>query len=225
VNATAFCVLVMAKAPHPGRAKTRLSPPLSLDQAAELAAVALLDTVSAAVAAADGNPRRVVVALDGQIQGAVRGHDLQRALRDCRVIPQRGVSFAQRLVAAHADAAAEHPAVVQIGMDTPQVTPGQIRGAARALHGSRSPAVLGPAVDGGWWLLALQDPRLATGLAEVPMSTPSTFDCTRRVLTGRGADVRLVQTLQDVDSWPDALAVAEQCASSRFAASVREVAR
>jgi glycosyltransferase A (GT-A) superfamily protein (DUF2064 family) len=46
----AFALLVLAKAPEPGRVKTRLCPPLTPDEAAELAAAALLDTIAAATA-------------------------------------------------------------------------------------------------------------------------------------------------------------------------------
>ena len=61
-------------------------------------------------------------------------------------------------------------------------------------------AALGPADDGGWWVLALRDPEAAQALADVPMSTPTTFDRTRAALRARGLDVTTVETLRDVDT-------------------------
>ena len=58
-------------------------------------------------------------------------------------------------------------------MDTPQVTP-ELLGALRPARLTDADAVLGPAVDGGWWALGLRDRAHARVLASVPMSTPDT---------------------------------------------------
>ncbi len=75
--------------------------------------------------------------------------------------PQRGDGFAQRLAHAHADVAAL-PArpVVQIGMDTPHAGPDDLAAVADAV-GRGNDAVLGPAEDGGWWVLG-RDRRRAS---------------------------------------------------------------
>lgn len=101
-------LLVIAKAPVPGRVKTRLCPPLTPTEAAAVAAAALADTLDAvAGCAAD----RKILALDGN-----PGDWLPPGFE---VIPQRGATFCHRL--AHAWSDASGPGL-QIGMDTPQVT-------------------------------------------------------------------------------------------------------
>ncbi|MDQ3402975.1 MAG: DUF2064 domain-containing protein, partial [Actinomycetota bacterium] len=116
------CLLVVAKAPVAGLAKTRLMPIASPEQAADIAAAALLDTLDAVLATPGVTP---VVAMTGAVADARRRDELETLLRRCVVLPQRGNDFPQRLANAHADVAARFPgrAVLQIGMDTPQVTP------------------------------------------------------------------------------------------------------
>ncbi len=121
-------VLTVAKAPIAGRVKTRLCPPLSPVQAADAAAAALLDTLGAAA----GCRSRSMVALHGDPEAAQRPQAVRRALALHTVIPQRGNGFAARLVAAHADAGADGP-VLQIGMDTPQVSTAMLTEAALSL--------------------------------------------------------------------------------------------
>ncbi|NKQ58424.1 DUF2064 domain-containing protein [Amycolatopsis sp. K13G38] len=218
---TAFCLLVVAKAPIPGFAKTRLCPPASPEQAAGIAAAALLDTLEAVAATPGARP---VVATAGDFGAAANAAELGRALRETVVIPQRGNDFGERLANAHADAGAALPGlpVVQIGMDTPQVTPGLLAGAAAAL-GTRD-AALGPAEDGGWWGLGLRDPAQAKLLIGVPMSRDDTGKHTLRALTGAGLSVTNLELLSDVDTMADAERVAK-LASGRFAEAVAAVRR
>lgn len=217
-----FCLLVVAKAPVPGFAKTRLCPPATGDQAAEIAAAALLDTLDAVLATPGALP---IVALAGDLTSAARGPEISDALRRTTVFAQRGHDFATRLVNAHADVRSAHPGrpVVQIGMDTPQVTPELLAAAAALLLHGRPEAVLGPAADGGWWALGLRDPRHAQVLADVPMSTAETGERTRRALAAGGLKVKHLTVLSDVDTMADAERVAELRPDSRFAAAVAAV--
>ncbi|NNH75342.1 DUF2064 domain-containing protein [Nocardia uniformis] len=211
-------LLVVAKAPIAGFAKTRLTPPLSPREGAQLAAAALLDTLDAMRAA---DVRHRVVAWTGELADAEESDEIAVALRDFTVIPQRGTGFAQRLAAAHADAACFGLPIVQIGMDTPQVGADRLTAAAARLTGPHD-AVLGPAADGGWWALGWTDSRAAPLLGEVPMSTPRTGELTREMLDRCGYDVHRLPVLTDVDTYDDALAVAGR-SSGRFAAALRRV--
>jgi uncharacterized protein len=208
-------VLVVAKAPVPGEAKTRLAAEVGPSAAADIAALALLDTLDA-VAAAPVSAR--VVAMAGDIQAASRGDEIRSRLADFIVVPQRGSDFADRLANAHADAAAAagpNP-VLQIGMDTPQVTAALIVRCAEALLSS--PAVLGMATDGGWWVLGVHSPTDADVLRAVPMSTDHTGAITLRALREIGINVTLVDELQDVDTLKDVAPVrAASPSTSRFA--------
>jgi hypothetical protein len=136
------------------------------------------------------------------------------------VFPQRGNDFAERLANAHADTAAVNPGipVLQIGMDTPQLTPELLTAAGNRLTTERS--VIGLAEDGGWWALGLRDPLQAARLIDVPMSKTDTGERTRRALDITG----LLPELSDVDTMDDALLVAARAPHGRFAKAVREVA-
>lgn len=171
-----------------------------------MAAASLLDTVEAALTTPGAVP---VVAL----AGVVRREDVREALAECVVIPQRGWTFADRLVHAHADVARFGLPVLQIGMDTPQVTPSLLESAAKF-----DEAALGIALDGGWWALGLRDPLRAEVLRDVPMSRADTGVRTLEAL--RGLRVNALPMLSDVDTIADARAVAAEVPNGRFAAAL-----
>ncbi|GAA3576312.1 DUF2064 domain-containing protein [Amycolatopsis ultiminotia] len=217
-----FCLLVIAKAPVPGFAKTRLCPPATAEQAGEIAAAALLDTLDAVNATAGALP---VVAMTGDLTAAARGTEIRQALQRVTVLAQRGEDFATRLANAHADTAAAHAGlpVFQIGMDTPQVTSELLAACIEpVLAGARS-AVLGAAEDGGWWGLGLADPRHADVLARVPMSQQDTGARTREALSTNGIRTGELPILSDVDTMVDARRVAALRPEGRFAAAVDAV--
>ncbi|MEO8106502.1 MAG: DUF2064 domain-containing protein [Actinomycetes bacterium] len=218
-----FTVLIVAKAPVPGLAKTRLCPPLPPEGAADVAAAALLDTLRLSVSATNGDRNRVVVSMTGDLGASARNADLVAALAECHIVEQRGASFGQRLRHAHDDASRLGTGfpVVQIGMDTPHAEPNLLVEAARGVGGSRRSAVIGEATDGGWWLLALSDPAPARVLMDVPMSRPDTGELTRSALEALGVTVGTVAALTDVDTWDDATTVAASHPATCFAEAVR----
>lgn len=203
-------LIVIAKEPVPGRVKTRLTPPYTPEQAALLAEAALTDTLDTAVAARA--VRRRTLALAGR-----PGPWLPPGFA---VVPQRGDGLDERIAAAFDDA--RHPAdprpLVLIGMDTPQLTPALLDGAARALAGRD--AVIGPASDGGFWLLGLRRPDAAL-LRGVPMSRPDTGHLQLGRLRAAGLTVAVLPELTDVDTAEDAAAVAASAPDGRFAFALR----
>ncbi|MFJ9941953.1 TIGR04282 family arsenosugar biosynthesis glycosyltransferase [Streptomyces erythrochromogenes] len=193
-------LLVIAKAPVPGRVKTRLTTRFTPEQAAGLARAALEDTLAAVLATPC--TRRVLV-LDGRPGPWVPP--------GVEVVPQCAGGLDVRLAAAFA--LAEGPALL-IGMDTPQVTPDLL---AAGLDFTGADARYGPADDGGFWALGLAapDPALLLG---VPMSVPHTGEVQRRRLTAAGLAVRDLPELCDVDTPADAEQVAAVAPGTRFAA-------
>jgi rSAM/selenodomain-associated transferase 1 len=203
-------VLVLAKAPVPGRVKTRLCPPCTPVQAARVAAAALADTLDTVTASAAG-ARSLVV--DGRYPVAP----------GWATLAQRGGPLGERLAGAFADTSTPPgTASVLIGMDTPQVTAEHLDTALWSLGTAGGPdAVLGPAADGGWWALGLRDPGHAAVLRTIPTSTATTGRRTLAALRRRGLRVTLLPRLRDVDTAADARAVAALCPpGSRFAGAV-----
>jgi rSAM/selenodomain-associated transferase 1 len=193
---------VIAKAPVPGRVKTRLCPPCTLPEAARLAEVSLRDVVGALLATpAD---RRVVV-LDG---------DAPRWLPpQLEVVPQRGDGLDERLAHAFADLGR----ALIVSMDTPQVRPADLVAGLRAL-GSHD-AVLGPAADGGYWAIGLRRPD-QRALVGVPMGDDRTLAAQRRRLDALGLRRAELRELRDVDTWDDAVAAAAEAPGTQFAAAL-----
>jgi rSAM/selenodomain-associated transferase 1 len=198
-------LIVIAKAPMPGRSKTRLTPPCSPEQAAGLAEAALADTL-AAVAATPCRGR--TIALEGPV-----GPWLPAGFE---VVAQPGGGLGERLASAfsHADG----PALL-IGMDTPQVCPELLEAAALSLMAPGTDAVLGPAQDGGYWAIGFRRP-VPGAFDGVRMSSDHTLGDQRARLRELGLRVAELATLRDVDDLGDAQAVAAECPDGRFGAAV-----
>jgi len=220
-------VLVVGKAPVPGQAKTRLARTIGQEAAADVAAAALLDTMDAVERSCAEWPRMMV--WSGDVRRAARSDEIRSRMRSWTVLRQRGDGLGERLAAAHADAAAEWGndcIIVQIGTDTPQITPRDLEMLAVPLQEPPPrDATLGLAADGGWWGIASARAGLATRLADVPMSTPRTGSDTIRVLRDAGAAVALAHLLTDLDTWSDAVVIAAAAPRTRAAAAVRRLSR
>jgi rSAM/selenodomain-associated transferase 1 len=201
-------IIVIAKAPRPGRVKTRLCPPLRYEEAALLAGAALRDTLRAAL---DAAPGRVTLALDGAVGPWLRGFDVP-------VIPQRGDDLSARIGAAFADVSGT---AALIGMDTPQVTAVHLTRVLDALM--RDDAVLGECDDGGFWVVGVRNPR-ASMFEGVPMSRADTAAEQRARLRAHGLRVVTVDRMRDVDRIADAYAVAHAAPTTEFASVLEQLA-
>jgi len=199
-------LLVIAKAPVPGKVKTRLCPPCTPQQAADLARAALRDTLAAAAAAAAS--RRVLV-LEGP-----PGPWLEPGFE---IIAQRGDGLAERLAAAFEDVG--EPAFL-VGMDTPQVTPALLEAGLDGLEANES--AFGAALDGGYWGIGLRaaDARVFDG---VPMSRDNTGAVQRARLAILGLRTAILPPLRDIDTIEDARAVAREAPGSRLAAALEAI--
>jgi uncharacterized protein len=200
-------LIVIAKAPVAGRVKTRLCPPCTPDQAADLARAALQDTLAAAERSTLAGRR--VIALDGD-----PGPWLPAGFE---VIAQRGDGLAERLAAAFDDIG---EAAFLVGMDTPQLTPELLDAGLQAVIAGDS--AFGASLDGGYWGLGLRSPDAAV-FAGVPMSSSRTGAVQRARLAALGLRPVTLPPLLDVDTFRDALAVATEAPQTRFAAAVAAI--
>jgi uncharacterized protein len=198
-----IALLVIAKEPTAGRVKTRLCPPCTPEQAASLAAAALLDTLK--VVARTPAARRVLVVDGDPGRWRPRGFEL---------IAQRGDGLGERLAAAFEDVGG--PALL-VGMDTPQLSTGLLLDGLAALTRPDVDAVLGPALDGGYWSIGLKDTESRRVFEGVPMSEPSTCVAQRERLASLGLAVYEQRPLRDIDTFEDAQAVATEAPTTRFA--------
>ena len=186
-------LLVFAKEPSPGKAKTRLAATVGPERAGALALAFLEDTLDhAAEAARRANARLRVVHTPAteptraafEALGARLGHalDLRPQVEDA--------SLGVRLEAAFDVALDDAEDVVAIGTDSPDLDPDDYLAAFAALE--RSPATLGPARDGGYWAVGLRRGSGGRGRAfldPIAWSTSRAFADTRAALERRGLAV------------------------------------
>lgn len=202
-------LLVMAKEPRPGRVKTRLCPPCSPEEAAAVAEAALADTLAAV--AACGAPRKIL-ALDGEPGPWLPpGFD---------VVRQRGTDFNQRLIAAWNDAGGPG---LQLAMDTPQVGAAELDELLTRLDTGR--AVLGHALDGGWWVIGWRGTDPQAMFAGIPMSAAHTGRAQEARILALGLALHRAAPKRDVDTIDDLRTVAREFPQLRTAAVARSLAR
>lgn len=193
-------MLVIAKAPVPGRVKTRLIGHCTAVEAAELAGCALRDTLTVLE---DFPCEERVILLDG-----IAGDWLPAGWR---VIDQVEGGLDERLSAGF-EAIPDGPALL-VGMDTPQLRADQLD-----FDPGRYDACLGLATDGGFWAIGFADPRQARSCIQgVPMSTDRTGAEQLARLVAAGLSVQRLVTLTDVDTAESAAAVAGLAPRTGFA--------
>lgn len=184
--------MVFVKAPRPGFAKTRLIPVLGAEGAAALSR-ALAEAALAATTPGPGEYERLVFFDPPDAAGEMRCW-----LPGLRLIPQTGPDLGARMshALAHALARGAGRAAV-IGTDAPRVDRERVNEALAALDAAD--LVLGPAEDGGYYLLALSHPwpDLFTG---VSWSTPAVREQTLARAAALGLSVHELPPLGDIDT-------------------------
>lgn len=170
-------LIVFARLPVPGRAKTRLVPALGPEGAARLQARLCDRTVATALAADAGEVLLFVDAPPGAMLPPVAG-----GIAGVRV--QHGDDLGERMHAAFVDVLLERPRALLIGTDCPARTAAELRWAAGRLAAGDD-AVLGPVFDGGYSLIGLRRPREEL-FCDMPWSTPRVLGETRSRLRAAG---------------------------------------
>lgn len=164
---------IMAKAPRPGKVKTRLSPPLTPDQAAEINSCFLKDTTANIANLAEEG------ACSGVISYTPVGDELlfEGILPESfQLIPQRGDGFGERLLSTAQDLfACGFGAVCLIDSDSPTVPREAFEMAVSALHKPGDRIVLGPSHDGGYYLIGMKQAHPEV-FENITWSTASVFN-------------------------------------------------
>lgn len=193
-----FRLVIFLKAPQPGRVKTRLAAGIG----PEAACAAYRELVDCLVLQLRGLPG---VELRFSPDGARA--EIQNWLQPTWIArPQGKGDLGEKLVRAFEENFADGCSrVVVIGSDCPHVQPADILAAGEAL--AENDVVLGPARDGGYWLIALKAPcrRL---FADIRWSTPAVLSETLHRVSRLGLSVHQLRELEDVDdeaSWQEFL--------------------
>ena len=226
--ARSLCALaVMTKAPQAGRVKTRLVPPLTQEEAAEINKCFLRDT-AAAISAACGRrpacppkPRHSRVG-DADNKRDTRASHGEAAIArasaiavytpigaesayadilsvDFSLLPQRGDKFGERLYFAVEDLLkCGFDSVCLIDSDSPTVPAENFAEAVELLSTSEDCVVLGPSDDGGYYLIGVKKPHRHL-FEQIDWSTQRVLDQTMQRATEIGLDVKLLPTGYDVD--------------------------
>jgi rSAM/selenodomain-associated transferase 1 len=201
-------IIVFARAPVPGQAKTRLVPRLGAWRAARLHARLTLHALRTALAARCG-----AVELHG-----TQRHEFFDSLGVVFRV-QRGRDLGERMYNALSRALRRHDAAIVIGTDCPMLAPQDLRRAARWLRGGCD-AVLAPAEDGGYALVAMK--RVKLELFEgIAWGGAQVYDETVKRLSRAGYRWRALRRVWDVDR-PEDL---ERLRSLRFASASQRGAR
>ena len=189
-----LCALaVMAKAPRPGKVKTRLSPPLTLDQTAALNIRFLRDTTEnlASISGSAG-----IISYTPVGDEALFDNLLPETFA---LVPQRGDGFGERLLAAAEDILAiGYGSVCLIDSDSPTVPASAFQQAVEALAQPGDRVVLGPSHDGGYYLVGLKQAHAAP-FERITWSSASVLDETLERCREASLEVVLLPTWYDVD--------------------------
>lgn len=186
-------LVIMTRIPVPGRTKTRMMPAMSGEQCCELQWAMLKDL--GRVLEYINMPRKIFYTDDGSPE------KLKKILGPGEYRPQEGGGLGSRIAAA-VDYCLKQGfgRAVVIGSDYPLLQPGNIRAAIDAIE--YSDVVIGPAGDGGYYLLATKKihPEI---FANKPWGTPEVLDDTLRSLQKSGLTYHLLEAGQDLDTFED----------------------
>jgi rSAM/selenodomain-associated transferase 1 len=192
-----LCALaVMTKAPQAGRVKTRLTPPLSPDEAAALNICFLRDTAASISRTANGECAQGIGVYTPVGAEAAYADILPK---DFALVPQRGDAFGERLSAATEDLLRlGFASLCLIDSDSPTVPAHAFARATEYLSAEKDSVVLGPSDDGGYYLIGLK--QLHRGLFErIDWSTDRVLEQTIAAAGALGLPVQLLPTWYDVD--------------------------
>jgi rSAM/selenodomain-associated transferase 1 len=200
-------LIVMAKEPEAGKTKTRLSPPLSGEQAAELYRRFLLDTLELMLRVEIAQP--ILAYTPDEAESFFRGF----APSGFAFTPQVGADLGERLDNVLAHCLREgYEQVVVMDSDSPSLPAAILERAFRELQAPGVDVVLGPCEDGGYYLIGIKAPcrALFQGIAwSTPTVTAETLERARE----HGLQVSRLPPWYDVDTYVDLQRLAAELGS------------
>ncbi|HEY6071305.1 MAG TPA: TIGR04282 family arsenosugar biosynthesis glycosyltransferase [Chthoniobacterales bacterium] len=212
-----LCALaVMTKAPRAGQVKTRLVPPLTAEQAAQLNICFLRDTARAITEACGANARGIGVYTPAGSESAY----LDILPPNFELLPQRGDGFGERLTFAAADLfQCGFASVCLIDSDSPTVSAEAYRQAVELLSQPKDCVVLGPSDDGGYYLIGIKrkHPEL---FERIDWSTERVCDQTKQRAQELGLEVNLLPAGYDVDDGASLQRLRDELLSSKSPSEV-----
>ena len=185
------CVVVFGREPVPGRVKSRLAADVGEDVAAAVYRELLRHTL------------RIASSIDADVMLALAALPAPGWRPECAVAVEVQVAgdLGVRLADAFCRRFAEgYRRVVVVGSDCPELAPHHLEGALAGL--ARHSVVLGPACDGGYWLVGTRAPALDL-FTDIPWSTPGVLDATRTRLRALGVGWLELERLYDLDNEAD----------------------
>jgi len=189
-----YAIAVMAKAPKAGQVKTRLVPPLTREEAAELYRCLLLDKILQVGTLSGVDPYLAYTPPEAQ------AHMASLAPQDFTLIPQAGSDLGDRLHRLSAILLERgHPGVIIIDSDTPTLPSTYLFDALDRIQNESTDLVLGPAEDGGYYLIGLKRPCRSL-FDNIPWSGPSVLTETLRRASAQRLEVATLPPWFDVDT-------------------------
>lgn len=183
-------LVVFTKAPLPGQAKTRLSPPFTSEEAAKLAEAFLFDTLEM-IKTADLNAERIIY----YTPKTAENYFSALIADGWQVKPQKGQSLKTRLINALSNESENDSLpVVVIGADSPTLPPHYLAEAFKIIK--KADLVIGPALDGGFYLIGIR--KFHPGLLK-PVMLSKTDSCKKLAIS---AD-RIGLTYNKLPTWYD----------------------
>ncbi len=185
-------ILVFARAPVPGKAKTRLIPALGLEGAAKLHAQLVIQTLNT-VCGLHEHPVELWCTPD-------TNHDFFQSCTkefNIKLHLQQGEDLGARMHHAFSSALHSHSWAILLGTDCPNLSTGDLIQAISTMQ-SGAEAVVGPAFDGGYYLLGLREPA-ATLFEDMPWGTSEVLDLTLQRLHNLGRKSESIPWQQDLD--------------------------
>ena len=202
-------LVIFAKAPIPGEVKTRLCPPLTPDEAATLHGSFVLDMLERTKLAVTTRQLPFHRYLACAPSSDLVFFKIMEERQGVHLLDQVGDDLGQRMHHTFIDLFAKgYKQVIIVGTDVPTL-PLSVYQEALAILG-RSDVVLGPALDGGYYLIGLTQPAKQL-FAEVPWSTDQVLAVTQQQAKTLGLSIGLTTAWRDVDTITDLQALIVEC--------------